>query len=565
MVYIYPLVLLVSLLSFNFFKSADNFTVSESGYIKNVDHFLQNPGQLSKLSFETSIDEGSIINCLVYLPEDYNQNPTKKYPLLIFLHGSSESGNDLEKVKKYGPPKLIAQGKSFPFIIISPQLPMKYASKWPSKLVNEVYEIGTKNFRVDKDRFYLTGVSVGGAGTWTYAVTYPDKVAAIAPICGWGNPSQACAMKDIPTWAFHGAKDKVISIEASQKMVNALKKCGAEPKFTVYPKAGHDSWTITYDNPTLYEWFLSQSKSLNTDLIKPKKQKTLEDDFRKKKEKSPQNSINLIPLTALPASIHESSGLVALNNSFWTHNDSGNHPVLFNIDSTGQILQIKRITNATNFDWEDITKDQKNNLYIGDFGNNKNNRRTLQIYKIPNPGDIIEERIKAEVIEFSFSDQEKFPHPAPHKNFDVEAMICFKDSLYLFSKNLSHPYTGYCKLYRLPSTPGFYTAELIDSVFLGNTIFEASITSGAISKDYKHLALLSYSKLFIFSCFNKDDFFEGEKHELIFPFLSQKEAIAFKGSEYIYITDEKFHGLGGNLYSAHLNDIFKSPCSLPPQ
>lgn len=563
MINIHIFILLISFLSFiQDFKSTP--TSKQSYFIEE----LPQPNAQSVLSFKTKIDEGTIIKCLVYIPNDYSQSQNNKYPLLIFLHGSSESGDDLEKVKKNGPPKLISQGKTFPFIVISPQLPMRYASKWPPELIDEVYNLAKENFRIDEDRFYLTGVSVGGAGTWTYALTYPDKVAAIAPICGWGNPSQACEIKDVPTWAFHGAKDKVIDIEASRKMINSLKKCGADPQFTIYPNAGHDSWTVTYNNPALYKWFLSHSKSNETikkeAIHKDTWRKNTRDNKLKKEESQKQSNLETIKLdilSALPTSLKESSGLIAIsNNSFWTHNDSGHPPVLFNIDSAGKIIQIKRISNATNFDWEDLTSDEKGNFYIGDFGNNKNNRRTLQIYKIPNPENIEKERIEAEMIEFSFPDQTQFPPRPDNRNFDMEAMVAFKDSLYLFSKNNSNPYSGYCKMYRLSNTPGKYMAELVDSVFLGNSYFESSITGATLSKDLKYLVLLSYSKLYVFSCFKDRNFFNGHQSVFLMPNLTQKEGISFLDNENLYITDEQFHSLGGNLYKVNMNSHFKNDC-----
>lgn len=562
MIFISPFILLIS------FFSVDNvqqkkFNVNEHGHIEHIEQLLQSPGQQSVLSFTTKIDGSSVINCLIYIPDDYNQNNTA-FPLLVFLHGGNEAGSNLEKVKRHGPPKLINQGKSFPFIVVAPLLPLKFKSKWPPELVDEVIALVKDNFRVDEKRLYLTGVSVGGAGTWGYALAFPEKVAAIAPICGWGNPSQACDMKEVPVWAFHGAKDNVVSPAATTNMVNALKNCGADPKLTIYPNLGHDSWTKTYNNQDVYQWLLSHTKSDTTILNKDDKAESETKDTRfkigeKEKPTALPKTIEPYVVTSLPISIKESSGLIVSNsNSFWTHNDSGNPPVLFNIDSTGKIIQIKRISNATNVDWEDLTSDEEGNYYIGDFGNNKQNRKELQIYKIPNPEADSKERIKATTISFSFPDQFQFPPKPAHRNFDMEAMINFKDSLYLFSKNNSQPYSGYCKMYRLPNTPGHYTAELIDSIFLGDSYFEASVTSAALSKDAKHLILLSYSKLFIFSCFKNADFFSGNMETWAFSSLSQKEGISFSDKGHLYITDENFHGIGGNLYSIHANTLFNA-------
>ena len=115
--------------------------------------------------------------------------------------------------------------------------------------------------QIDPTRIYLTGLSMGGYGTWHMAVTYPQKFAAVVPICGgggwmYGFPKRVCALKDVPVWAFHGALDPVVPLQASQDLVNALNECGGEARLTIYPEALHDSWTQTYDNPELYQWLL---------------------------------------------------------------------------------------------------------------------------------------------------------------------------------------------------------------------------------------------------------------------------------------------------------------------
>lgn len=197
------------------------------------------------------------LNYLLYLPRDYEKQEV--WPLLLFLHGAGERGNDLELVKVHGPPKLIAQGKEFPFIVVSPQCP---ENRWwePMELVALLDEIGEK-YKVDADRVYVTGLSMGGFGTWRLAFYAPQRLAAIAPICGGGETYWTQEFPDLPVWAFHGAKDAGVPVERSQAMVDALEKQGGHPKLTVYPDAEHDSWTETYNNPALYEWLLSQKRS----------------------------------------------------------------------------------------------------------------------------------------------------------------------------------------------------------------------------------------------------------------------------------------------------------------
>ena len=193
---------------------------------------------------------------LLYLPQDYDQQ--EKWPLLLFLHGAGERGDDLELVKKHGPPKLIAAGKHFPCIVVSPQCP-KERSWEAAELVALLDEIGNK-YNVDADRVYVTGLSMGGFGTWRLASYVPQRLAAIAPICGGGERFWAKRFAQLPCWAFHGAKDTGVPPERSQTMVDALKRAGGAPKLTIYPDAGHDSWTATYDNPAFYKWLLEQRR-----------------------------------------------------------------------------------------------------------------------------------------------------------------------------------------------------------------------------------------------------------------------------------------------------------------
>lgn len=197
---------------------------------------------------------------LLALPKDYDKDTTKAWPLMVFLHGAGERGSDINKVKVHGPAKLVEQGKEMPFIVVSPQCP---EGQWWSNrgetvmaLVDEIAE----KYRVDPKRVYLTGLSMGGFGTWSIASTYPNRFAAIVPICGGGQPYLAGNLKSIPVWAFHGGKDPVVPVAESERMVEAVKKSGGNAKLTIYPEAQHDSWTETYNNPELYDWLLKQSK-----------------------------------------------------------------------------------------------------------------------------------------------------------------------------------------------------------------------------------------------------------------------------------------------------------------
>jgi len=198
---------------------------------------------------------------LLFLPESYAQSANQEFPLILFLHGAGERGSDLDSVKRHGIPKIVETNPDFPFIAVSPQCPED--SWWTSELhtINGLIEEVVEKYKVDTSRIYLTGLSMGGFGTWSLASMYPERFAAIAPVCGGGEVRQILrSLTEMPIWTFHGQKDDVIPFSRSEEIVTALKKHGSSIKFTIYPEAGHDSWTETYDNPELYEWFLKHSR-----------------------------------------------------------------------------------------------------------------------------------------------------------------------------------------------------------------------------------------------------------------------------------------------------------------
>lgn len=211
--------------------------------------------------FDREITIRATLGYLLSLPPGYDADADARWPLLVFLHGAGESGSDLEKVKIHGPPKLIAAGGfAHPCIVVSPQCPGR---GWNTDMVAALIDDLCRSYRVDEDRIYLTGLSMGGFGTWALAASRPERFAAIAPICGGGNPADAVKLRGLPIWVFHGAKDAVVPLDASRAMVAALEALGQTDtvRFTVYPEVGHDSWTATYDDPAFYEWLFAQKRS----------------------------------------------------------------------------------------------------------------------------------------------------------------------------------------------------------------------------------------------------------------------------------------------------------------
>lgn len=211
----------------------------------------------------------SELDYLLHLPTGYSPKKGARWPLILFLHGSGERGKNLARVARHGPPKLAKDNPQFPFVLVSPQCPS--GQTWDDEsLLGLVDEIAARH-RIDESRIYLTGLSMGGYGVWSLGLKYPKRFAAIAPICGGGNVLSIVlatrinhtALQRLPVWAFHGARDELVPPGESERMVEALHHSGNKnARLTIYPESGHDSWTETYDNPELYQWFLQhRSKS----------------------------------------------------------------------------------------------------------------------------------------------------------------------------------------------------------------------------------------------------------------------------------------------------------------
>lgn len=189
-----------------------------------------------------------------------------RFPFILFLHGAGERGSDLDLVKLHGIPKVVEQQPDFPFVTIAPQCPLE--TSWPFQLdaLMALVDHALVSLPIDPGRCYLTGMSMGGYGSWALGAECPERWAAIAPICGGGSwlngfPERAKRLSGVPVWAFHGARDPLVPLAESQRLVDLLKGVGADVKFTVYPDTGHDAWSETYANPELYRWFLAHHNS----------------------------------------------------------------------------------------------------------------------------------------------------------------------------------------------------------------------------------------------------------------------------------------------------------------
>jgi predicted peptidase len=205
--------------------------------------------------------DGSLSPYVVFVPHNYDGQ--KEYPVILFLHGSGETKGGSKMPVEVGiGPAIKLREKNFPFIVVIPQSEKRTwrADSDDGKRAVAILDEVMKDFKVDAKRQYLSGLSMGGFGTWSLALAHPDRWAAMAPVCGGGDPKSAERIKHIPCWNFHGDEDTAVKVDLSRQMIDALKKAGAEPRYTEYKWVGHDSWDPAYATNQLYTWMLKQSK-----------------------------------------------------------------------------------------------------------------------------------------------------------------------------------------------------------------------------------------------------------------------------------------------------------------
>ena len=211
-------------------------------------------------------------NYWLFLPSSYGKDPQKKFPLILFLHGAGTRGTDINLVKFEALPQILDFTPDFPFIVVSPQLTNQGGDDYwfrekPTESVMTLLDEVQSTYAVDPKRVYLTGVSIGGNGAWVYGLQHPGRFAALVPVMGFVGdtggtyvPENICHLKSVPVWAFHGAKDSIVPLQAEQDLVDALKACGGNVQFTVYPDGDHDiSGRVYNNNQELFEWLAAQS------------------------------------------------------------------------------------------------------------------------------------------------------------------------------------------------------------------------------------------------------------------------------------------------------------------
>lgn len=258
-------------------------------------------------------------------------------------------------------------------------------------------------------------------------------------------------------------------------------------------------------------------------------------------------------ITDLPKKLNENSGIVQSDKeSIWFIEDKGNKDNIYKVDFKGKLLQELEVKNAKNHDWEDLTADKKGNLYIGDFGNNANDRKNLVIYKLPNPEIETGNKIDAERIEFRYPEQKDFPPRRGLLLYDSEAFFYHKDHFYIITKNRANPFTGEALIYRVPAKKGNYNATLLGKIKTCKDRDTCQVTSADISPDGKTVVLLGYGKLWTLTDFPEDDFLKGKLTEIDLGVRTQLESVCFKNANTLLLSDEVRDNTGGNLYSYSL-------------
>ncbi|MEQ8789293.1 MAG: prolyl oligopeptidase family serine peptidase [Pirellulaceae bacterium] len=244
---------------------------------------------LSAMTTSAFADETDAFQRRVYRDKDGGELPyrllapreydaARQYPLVLFLHGAGERGADNQKQLIHGMGDFLRdeiRGK-YPCFVVAPQCPQNkqwVAVPWsadehtmpktpstPLRQAVELVDALTKEFSIDEDRLYVTGLSMGGFGAWDAVQRHPQKFAAAAPVCGGGDAALAKTIAGVPIWAFHGDQDNAVKVKRSRDMIEALKKAGGSPRYTEYPGVGHNSWAVTYRNPELYAWLFAQRR-----------------------------------------------------------------------------------------------------------------------------------------------------------------------------------------------------------------------------------------------------------------------------------------------------------------
>ncbi len=266
---------------------------------------------------------------------------------------------------------------------------------------------------------------------------------------------------------------------------------------------------------------------------------------------------SITELYSLPKKLKEVSGIAytSQDQSIWTIEDSGNASAIYKIDATGKKTKTVTITDVQNLDWEDITMDKNGDVYIGDFGNNDNERQDLSIYKVA-INDLDNENVTtAYKISFSYPEQKQFPPSKKELWYDVEGFFEMNNNFYLFTKNRSKGFDGTTLIYKIPNQAGSHKAIFLDSFKTCDTYKSCAITSAVLSPDQSKVVLLTHDKIILFENFKGDDFLSGTQTTLELNHFSQKEAATFIDNDSMLLADEKNGSDGGKVYKTSISQL----------
>lgn len=206
--------------------------------------------------FETTLSTPVALRYLLYLPDDHATR--RDWPLLLFLHGAGERGDDLDRVRRHGPPRLLGEGAAWPLVVVSPQCPAGETWWEHLRTLAALIDDVVARHGIDEDRVLLTGLSLGGMGACRLAAAEAQRFAALAPVCGTAPWSLAPErLRHLPVWAFHGEEDEVVLPDESRELVAALRALGGDARLTLYPGVGHAAWEPAYADPELLDWWLA--------------------------------------------------------------------------------------------------------------------------------------------------------------------------------------------------------------------------------------------------------------------------------------------------------------------
>jgi len=487
-----------------------------SNFIDSTSLYSQSRS-VNQITIQSSHSKTGKISYLLYQPSGFNK--TLKYPVLVYLHSSAVAGQTLESLKKEGIPKLIAEGRDFPFIVIAPQLPTSMSNYWPMDFINDVVREIKKSESIDHDRIYFTGLGKGANAALQYAAEFTSNVSCLILISDWTVPRNVCAVTSVPVWLFHGTKDEVVPVSFARNLTNTLKHCGADVRLVEFENSGHSCWREAYSYPDLFDWMMSKSKD-NNDANAVQRQTIGKNTFAYK----------------LPKALNNISGVIRdKKGEFYGINQRENAPVIINFDSLGKVKRLIRVDNASNMDWQDMTISEAGEVFIADAGNVEFNRKTIVIYQFPI------EQLKNDRITAKRMELDMIP-----SQLSFTSIYSVDNKLYLVGQSQATTELSIQQISIVNEKP------FVENTFKIKISKMQRITSACWHPTSQSLILLSADKIAIFKGFN---YLNDQQSPVIIdlPYNSRKEAMILLDESHIAYFDQYFTGIkDGNFYIMNL-------------